>query len=1736
MGGHMGDGSQVRMGHLARKGVSTLAVCVALAAGVFAEERSERPSERQLAAQQAREARRAEEMRRVYRRQRSMTLARMRAHARMPNTMYASTPTSRNTDVSCPALADPATRRAHERWMRARRADPLRATERRFGTQSAPRVLPAGRAARTSAATVAGTREGDHGPVLVAAAGAAAAIQQTVPYFPSASNALGREGFARIVNHSDEAGTVEIVAVDDAGSRSEPLTLTIAADETKHFNSLDLEQGNPRKGLAGAAGAGQGGWRLELTSDLDIEALAYIRTTDGFLTAMHDTAPLRDGAYRVVVFNPGSNQDQASLLRLVNPGGAPASATIAGTDDRGVAGGEVSVEIPAGVSRTYTAAELESGSAPGLRGSLGDGTGKWRLDVSSGEALVAMSLLSSPTGHLTNLSTAPGNEAEGVHSVPLFPSAADMHGREGFVRVVNRADTAGEVSIEAFDDTDRPYPTLTLSIGAGETKHFNSPDLEDGNADKGLTGSTGAGQGDWRLQLSSGLDIEVLAYIRTTDGFLTAMHDVAPRTGTRHRVAVFNPGSNADQRSLLRLVNAGDQPAEVAIAGRDDSGASPGGDVALTVPAGASRTLTAQELESGGAGFTGALGDGARKWSLDVESAVPIVAMSLLSSPTGHLTNLSTAPGRDVPQETVAEVFRTLISPIVQGRCINCHVEGGASGNTRLVFVRDTDAGHFAKNLKVFEDFLAEEDDGADYILNKIQGALGHGGGIQVTAGTDEYVAMERFLGLLGEEVDTGTSVTVATLFDGVEMESWRSTLRRAAIVFAGRIPTEAEYTSIGGTDDALRVAIRGLMQGPEFHEFLLRASNDRLLTDREMEREVLPAIGFYVDFDNEFARLCEAAYAAGQDSVEWVAFHDWQENVQHGAGREPLELIAHIVENDLPYTQVLTADYLMANPFTARAYGSQVFFDQPANPREFRPARILSYYRTDESKVYGEKVPGCVEPVLAPGLLSTRYPHAGVLGTKSFLQRYPTTPTNRNRARARWAYYHFLDVDVEKSASRTTDPVALADTDNPTMYNPSCTVCHAVMDPVAATFQNYGADGLYKENWGGFDSLDEFYKYDPPGGRDVTVKSHTWAERETVSATGRLRAGGNTLGMQVILDPQDDYLSGWTPHLGIDYVALFDDTGGEVARYELEELDNWERNDCGHPISVGGDRSEGYRLWECILVVPVIAPNTGSYRVDVRTWILDDEGRRSDAKATLRIWVPGVFYHKGDTWYRDMREPGFRDETPTESNSTLQWLAEAFVEDRRFAEAAVKFWWPAIMGTEVAEPPEHEDDADFEGSLLASNAQAAEIGRMADGFRQGFRGGSPYILKDLLVEIVLSNWFRAGSMLGNDTVRPIALRDAGARRLLTPEELAQKTLALTGFQWGRRSRPFDPVYKQQWGAMTDPSEYRLLYGGIDSDGITERARETTPIMAGVAQSHALETSCPVVMREFYLVPRQERRLFGDVEPSTSPVSEFSGTFDVVAASRADTETLTLKGQLTTGPVTVRLAFLNDYNDERNSRDILLDRLRVFDGDEQVQTFAFEDLESHNCGHVEEGVFHLSGTGPECIIAVPVDIPRDGSYQFEIDAWADQFGDELAKLEAVVESDLDRSAGSSAIKATLVDLYEKLHGLSLSADAPEVVKAFDFFVRVWEQKREDGGHQFPGSLDCAWDSDRHYFAGIADQLWRDQPGDNGYPLGWDSDLIDTYFNDIDLSDNQGVAETWTVVLAYLLMDYRYLHL
>ena len=1623
----------------------------------------------------------------------------------------------------------------------------------------------------------------------------------TVPLLTQ-STATGSVGHVRIVNRAMTAGTVSIVAYDDTGLRHGPVTLDVGAGETVHFDAGDLEEGDTDKGFRTGTGVGIGAWRLELSSTLDIEVLSYARTQDGLVNGMQDVVAQGGSGYRVALFNPASTLGQVSRLRLINPGAVAAAVTIEGIDDTGASpGGAVRLTLAAGASRLVTADELETGDGEGLSGSLGDGSGRWRLIVTADRPIAVMNLLaSSSSGAMSNLSSGPvaavdgGDGATTVHAVGLFPPASDAN-VEGVLRIVNRTDQFGRVDIEAIDDTGTSYGPVTLWISGLEGLVLTSGELEGGSTAKGLSVGTGAGSGDWRLRLSTSLDIAVLSYVRplgAQDGLLSAMHDLVPRRSWGHQVTLLAAAETPGQSARLRLINPSATEAGIVIRGVDGTGSMPGGEVRLTLGAGASRVVTVSDLEEGtGSGLVGSLGDGAGEWHLGVTANRRLQVMSLLSGPGGHLANLSTAPnatlgaladasGGSSDTATAAAVFGQEISgPVVQSLCVACHVEGGVSGNTRLVFERSSTADHEALNLEAFAIFLSEVEGGTSVILNKIQGVshgggapvpagsaafaeverflgkldgpsalfaqhvseavvqskciachveggvsgntrlvfapsttpdhealnlaafeaflsevesgasvilnkiqgVSHGGGAQVPAGTADFAQMEHFLGRLDADV-VPAAITVETLFDPVRMAPLRKTLRRAALIFAGRIPTDEEYASIYSGASALRTTIRNFMTGPEFHEFLIRSANDRLLTDRDDTGSAIDSVNF-IDFNRENYRLRKEAQASG----DFQKHSYWYNRAAHGAQRAPLELIAHVVENDRPYTEILTADYIMANPFAARAYGASTAFDDPKDPREFKPSEIVSYYRQGDDFIYENDPILQVNRIIDPGSLRTDYPHAGVLNTTSFLFRYPTTATNRNRARARWTYYHFLGVDIENSASRTMDAVALADTNNPTMHNPACTVCHTVMDPVAGAFQDYGDDGLYKDQPGGMDSLHEIYKREH--GTPLNVEATSWQNRETLRWPLSLAAGTQTMKVTYLNHFWDEAArEGGVVYL--DRLDLLDDQGRRITSVEFEDIDvpvaHW-GHDCGtakrNTGSGSGDYLELWAGWDtCALRTDVEAATVGVYTAEVVAWSDGyDERYGDDGYARLGVTVNA--YEEGDTWYRDMRTPGFGGELAPNGMDSLQWLAREIVADPRFAEATVKFWWPAIMGREIVEPPAEEGDADFEGQLLAANAQGAEVERLAQGFRQGFRLGAAYNLKDLLVEMVLSKWFRADALGYEDPVRAVALRDAGARRLLTPEELAHKTAALTGYQWGRF------INVNCWDDCdAEPNrltrEFRLPYGGIDSDGITERARNVTSVMAGVAKRHAVKTSCPVVVRELYLLPDEDRRLFGGMDRSTRPDLDFGASFEIEAASRPERDILSFEGSLTEGSHTVRLSYVNDYfgGSSATDRNVHLDRLDLRNAAGQVvASYELETLEPiDDCNRPLDETFSLHCGGS---LDVPIDVPAAGRYTIEIVAWANQAGDELPRLDIVVLNATNSGSGAEAIRAKLVELYDTLFGVEVTPYSPDIDAVFELFVDVAERGRGSGDDYFHW-WDCHLDDTRYFDDVLGDIVVR----------------------------------------------------
>ena len=475
---------------------------------------------------------------------------------------------------------------------------------------------------------------------------------------------------------------------------------------------------------------------------------------------------------------------------------------------------------------------------------------------------------------------------------------------------------------------------------------------------------------------------------------------------------------------------------------------------------------------------------------------------------------------------------------VVQNKCIGCHIEDGLApkAGASLALRQTSDPTYLDFNFSNFH--ALSEARSSQYILNKAQGAA-HGGGAVIEPFSSDYKLLADFLQALA----LGTTCSSSSLkkqagnsnpdalWSGINTLSTPQLYRKAAVVLSRRVPTAEENDRLSRGDITLAAAIDELMSGQGFHDFLVTGANDQLLTDAftnglfpiQLFSNWWPGNGTTKLALFENLERNEELYANNEQWKLWQAQN-------YGLSRAPVELIAHVVENDKPYTEILTANYTMVTPLTADLLNAElgdsweqsVVYNGEYSEfhKEFKPAKNFGTFNSEPGPEVcipvqgGDCYPSTWEPF--------EWPHAGVLNTMAFLQRYPTTETNRNRARARWTYKFFLGLDIEASAARTTDAVALADKNNPTLLNPACTVCHQTLDPVAGAFQNYNETGIFRIS-GFTDSLPYGYKLDPESGY---VNGDTWySDMRTPGMNGQSAPDASNslqwLAQQIVADPR---------------------------------------------------------------------------------------------------------------------------------------------------------------------------------------------------------------------------------------------------------------------------------------------------------------------------------------------------------------------------------------------------------------------------------------------------------------------------------------------------------------------------------------------------------------------------------------------------------------------------------------
>ena len=218
--------------------------------------------------------------------------------------------------------------------------------------------------------------------------------------------------------------------------------------------------------------------------------------------------------------------------------------------------------------------------------------------------------------------------------------------------------------------------------------------------------------------------------------------------------------------------------------------------------------------------------------------------------------------------------------------------------------------------------------------------------------------------------------------------------LRRMSLDLRGTLPSEAELERVRQDPQELEALRQEMLDSPRLEDRLVE-----LLAERWHTRQDDYLIHWY-DFP-------------GLEEVDEFEF-------ERSLGEEPLRLMARTVVEDRSWAEVATSDSTVANDLLIE---------------------LLELEPLEDSGTWRE----------------ARYPDgrpaAGVLTTTGFLQTYVSTTFNLNRARVNATARLLVCDDILSRPVSFSGSAALADTDEALRNEPSCTACHAVIEPAAALF-----------------------------------------------------------------------------------------------------------------------------------------------------------------------------------------------------------------------------------------------------------------------------------------------------------------------------------------------------------------------------------------------------------------------------------------------------------------------------------------------------------------------------------------------------------------------------------------------------------------------------------------------------------------------------------------------------------
>lgn len=145
--------------------------------------------------------------------------------------------------------------------------------------------------------------------------------------------------------------------------------------------------------------------------------------------------------------------------------------------------------------------------------------------------------------------------------------------------------------------------------------------------------------------------------------------------------------------------------------------------------------------------------------TLAINGANFFVDLTLTSSApvTFQLSNfgavaVSQPTSDELRAQALALFEQNIDQPIINNRCVVCHVQGGNASGAPLVYERSS-ATSTATNFAVIETYLQSRPNGVQTILSKSSGTVAHGGGTQLSSGSTDFANFSAFLTALASSI-----------------------------------------------------------------------------------------------------------------------------------------------------------------------------------------------------------------------------------------------------------------------------------------------------------------------------------------------------------------------------------------------------------------------------------------------------------------------------------------------------------------------------------------------------------------------------------------------------------------------------------------------------------------------------------------------------------------------------------------------------------------------------------------------------------------------------------------------------------------------------------------------------------------------------------------------------------------------------------------------------------------------